>query len=540
MHSWLFLLAPAAVVAVSIHKDVVPHLQLDLGSLSLVDHAWDSEWEASTSGAGGRTGLWLVSIDLPPEQGGEVACVTCHPKLFEEWVRTSFMGRGAPVAGPTKPAVAGQASKHPNAPEYWKWRNNQSGAGGSFLHRKSSRPASAHPALDEQRVLPPPDPQGRKMDMANLSVKVQSMELAELKAMAPRLQKMWSERRLVLGPGRNPLLEQMDFVEAVVHFARASPAGWLEDCGTSIRNCTQNVGPQRSFTSNEALWKELEKSFGAKFLEEHRFNGLWSAAEQRSHAKAMLAAIKDVYIFYGGHCLASQPSGPIADTCVAEGKSVSVGRLACRPEEDSTDHGCVFAELRSCTSKDCDPFFEYARLQAPIPLLQTRTERSQVLGRCEEFSRLSHALFASLGYGVRYILDFTDHVWIEVRLKSTSDERQQTWVHADPSENVLDQPLMYETGWGKKLTMIFAVSPWQVEHVTARYTADYEATVERRRFSDETMANALNAVNTRLRTDQHEPRSGGSPHMLSRERSLSELALWGFLDGTDTSADVDV
>mmetsp|Transcript_124002 Transcript_124002/g.396460 ORF Transcript_124002/g.396460 Transcript_124002/m.396460 type:complete len:255 (-) Transcript_124002:59-823(-) len=254
----------------------------------------------------------------------------------------------------------------------------------------------------------------------------------------------------------------------------------------------------------------------------------------------MLVAIKDVYIFYGGHCLASQPSGPIADTCVAEGKSVSVGRLACRPEEDSTDHGCVFAELRSCTSKDCDPFFEYARLQAPIPLLQTRTERSQVLGRCEEFSRLSHALFASLGYEVRYILDFTDHVWIEVRLKSTSDERQQTWVHADPSENVLDQPLMYETGWGKKLTMIFAVSPWQVDHVTARYTADYEATVERRRFSDETMANALNAVNTRLRTDQHEPRSGGSPHMLSRERSLSELALWGFLDGTDTSANVDV
>ena len=56
-------------------------------------------------------------------------------------------------------------------------------------------------------------------------------------------------------------------------------------------------------------------------------------------------------------------------------------------------------------------------------------------------------MLASLGYNVRYVLDFTDHVWVEVRLPTASKDGR--WVHADPSEGVLDNPLMYEKGWGR-------------------------------------------------------------------------------------------
>jgi len=145
------------------------------------------------------------------------------------------------------------------------------------------------------------------------------------------------------------------------------------------------------------------------------------------------------------------------------------------------------------------------------------------MGQCEEFSRAAYAMFALLGYEARYVLDFTDHVWVEVRLPSLQGGEPQ-WVHADPSEGVMDQPLMYEKGWGKQLTLIFAMTPWEIEHVTPRYTADYSATVERRGLSEEHLSQILAETNRELR--QGKDSLNLAAGQLSRDRSFADIALW--------------
>lgn len=79
-------------------------------------------------------------------------------------------------------------------------------------------------------------------------------------------------------------------------------------------------------------------------------------------------------------------------------------------------------------------------------------------------------------YPHRYILDFTDHVWTEVYSQS-----QRRWLHIDCCEGKMDTPLMYEKGWGKKLTYVFAFSKDEALDVTWRYTSNQQELLKRRR-----------------------------------------------------------
>ena len=108
-----------------------------------------------------------------------------------------------------------------------------------------------------------------------------------------------------------------------------------------------------------------------------------------------------------------------------------------------------------------------------------------------------------LGYDVRYVVDWADHVWCEVMLEG--DDKP---VHVDPCEAVVDEPLIYQN-WGKNQTFIIAFpmtnQSQAVVDATSHYTTQYEASVQRRLKihgeSPESISEALRRVNARRNVD---------------------------------------
>jgi len=124
-------------------------------------------------------------------------------------------------------------------------------------------------------------------------------------------------------------------------------------------------------------------------------------------------------------------------------------------------------ELYKCAV--CSEITRFPRYNNVKKLLETRK------GRCGEWAQCFTLCARALGYEVRIVYDWTDHVWTEVY-----SESQQRWLHCDSCENAIDTPLLYEAGWGKKLNYIVAFSLEEVFDVTQRYTKKYTEVQTRR------------------------------------------------------------
>ena len=140
----------------------------------------------------------------------------------------------------------------------------------------------------------------------------------------------------------------------------------------------------------------------------------------------------------------------------------------------------------------CGSFTRFPRYNAASSVIQNRR------GRCGEYSMLLYRILRATGHTSRWIVDWADHVWAEVRLNGK-------WVHLDPCEAAVNRPLLYEE-WGKQQTYIVAFhAPLAnggsfdrtcilknasnvplIEDVTLRYTsANLEEIQKRRDESDE-------------------------------------------------------
>lgn len=444
--------------------------------------------------------------------GHEVGCINCDTELFARWVKQS---RGFKEAACKEAPSAYTGSKHPNSPGYKAWQK-KNGGGASFLSEDASAAGEAR-FLDRE-----PNKACNHSDFDASDVKISVIRDWDLDALRPKLQALWSQRHLVIGAGANPLHQQMDFGEALMSLARNAPMVTPEECEKGdVPHCNSLFNGLRVTAPLNKLNTSMVNIFGNKFMEEHRYRSDMSEAEQRKHIQAVLTKLKTNYFFYYQKCLSHEE-----DTlqCNEKADSQILGQVACQDQDDEVQDDCVYAELRFCTDcKDVSSFFEYSRFHGPMALFDTKHNRKSVMGQCEEFSRAGHALMSLLGYEARYVLDFTDHVWIEIKIPKGPEGK---WVHADPSEGVLDSPLMYETGWGKKLTMIFAFTPWSVEHVTKRYTAKYDETVQRRLVSDDRLNEVVAAANHRLKYELPLNSWGYQVAFNSKARTLREVSLW--------------
>jgi len=164
-------------------------------------------------------------------------------------------------------------------------------------------------------------------------------------------------------------------------------------------------------------------------------------------------------------CPAATPSEGSPGKCQDDMAHDDAGSGQPTPEEREGGAGRV--EVYTC--RRCNRSTRFPRYNKPSRLLQTRT------GRCGEWANCFGLICRALGLDSRYVLDFTDHVWVEVWLAS-----EGRYCHCDPCENALDAPLTYEHGWGKKLTYVLSVSRHGVADVTAKYTRKLAEVLERR------------------------------------------------------------
>jgi len=149
---------------------------------------------------------------------------------------------------------------------------------------------------------------------------------------------------------------------------------------------------------------------------------------------------------------------------------------------EEKQYGARNVEVATCS--DCGGQTRFPRYNDPAKLLQTRS------GRCGEWANTFTLVVRALGFEARIVHDWTDHVWTEVW-----SESKQKWLHADSCEAALDSPLVYEKGWGKKLTYCIAFARDHVRDVTLRYTRNYNSVLQRRnQFSEAELERAVKAV----------------------------------------------
>ncbi|KAI9029522.1 hypothetical protein DFJ74DRAFT_765319 [Hyaloraphidium curvatum] len=198
-------------------------------------------------------------------------------------------------------------------------------------------------------------------------------------------------------------------------------------------------------------------------------------------------------------------NAPPCSSCGCEPARMESKGMA-EPTPEDLRHGARRVESYACP--DCRSVTRFPRYNDPVKLLESRR------GRCGEWANCFALCLRSLGFDARWVLDSTDHVWCEVWIEDGAGGGR--YLHMDPCEDAWDAPLLYERGWGKKLSYVFAFTGQGVQDVIRKYSRDWEGVRARRtRCSEEALARLVEHVNGEALTA-----AGGGGAEAARRRQL--------------------
>lgn len=136
-----------------------------------------------------------------------------------------------------------------------------------------------------------------------------------------------------------------------------------------------------------------------------------------------------------------------------------------------------------------------------------------------------------MGARARWVWNNEDHVWTE-----TYSDKQKRWVHFDPSEGIYDKPLVYQDGWGKKMSYVIAFSCEGAFDVTNRYVRKPEMALPRTKCTEKQLRLALAGIKQKRR--DHLNLSKKELEELQREDAAEKKELESYVSGpskTDSS-----
>ncbi|EPY49381.1 peptide N-glycanase [Schizosaccharomyces cryophilus OY26] len=164
---------------------------------------------------------------------------------------------------------------------------------------------------------------------------------------------------------------------------------------------------------------------------------------------------------------------------------------ACGPNLEESFQGCNNVEIYQCNS--CSHQQRFPRYNKVRPLLFSRK------GRCGEWACCFTFLCRALGTRTRWVWNAEDHVWTEIY-----SYKQNRWVHVDSCEESFDQPLIYEQGWGKKMSYCIGFSIDSVRDVSNRYIRNPENGNPRNRCPESVIGHAIKLLNEEFRSSLSE------------------------------------
>jgi len=161
----------------------------------------------------------------------------------------------------------------------------------------------------------------------------------------------------------------------------------------------------REGQSPEELRQWLQSELSALNLLKGRESDYFSFHESRTFEehcgvlKELMQWFQPAYPYYHATCLTPECSGP---------QNTSFLGIFAATEAEKVHHASR-AELLLCSA--CGEMSRFPRFNDALKVLF-----ESKLGRCGEFSMCALALLESLGYTSRWVVDWSDHVWVEALL----------------------------------------------------------------------------------------------------------------------------